>query len=233
MSFDQRLDILHNVPLLASISDADMIELARAGVDRSIEEGEFFFMQGDTADHVYILSDGLAKLCKITPDGQQANLRTIIPGQIFGAVGAVNQGATYPACAQALENCASLAIQAERFHQVIKKNPELSFALMRLMTGYIREMQERFTDLATTKIEERLGKVLIRLASQTGVKAEDGLHLELGFTHQDLAEMVGTTQYTISRVLTAWERRGLIKIYRKRVIIPNLHAFVKTVERSE
>lgn len=230
MGLEQRLAILNNVPLLADVSDADKEALARAGISRSIEEGEFFFMQGDQADYVHILADGLAKLCMITPDGQQANLRTILPGQIFGAVGAVSKGSTYPACAQALENSTSLAIQSQYFHQVIENNPELSFAIMNLMTGYIREMQERFTDLVTTKIEERLGKLLIRLASQTGVKAEDGLHLELGFTHQDLAEMVGTTQYTISRVLTAWERKGIIKIQRKRVIIPNLHAFVQAVK---
>lgn len=230
MSFEQRLSIINNVPLLDGVSTLDKADLARAGITRSVEEGEFFFMQGDKADHVHILAGGLAKLCMITPDGQQANLRTIQPGQIFGAVGAVNKGSTYPACAQALEHSSSLAIQSQFFHQVIEKNPDLSFTLMRLMTGYIREMQERFTDLVTTKIEERLGKILIRLASQSGVKAEDGLHLELSFTHQDLAEMVGTTQYTVSRVLTSWERKGIIKIRRKRVIIPNLHAFVKVIE---
>lgn len=230
MSFEERLTIIENVPLLGALSALEKQDIARESIARSVEEGEFFFMQGDSADFVHILSKGLAKLCMITPDGQQANLRTILPGQIFGAVGAVNKSSTYPACAQALENCSSLAIKSAFFHQIIEDNPDLSFALMGLMTGYIREMQERFTDLVTTKIEERLGKVLIRLASQTGVKAEDGLHLELGFTHQDLAEMIGTTQYTVSRILTAWERKGVIKIQRKRLIIPNLHAFVKTVD---
>lgn len=230
MDATQYVDHLKKIPILEDLPPRDLQELSRACITRSTEESDFFFFQGDVAEHVFILIEGSAKLCKITKDGQQANLRTILPLQIFGAVGAVNQGSVYPACAQALENCISIAIPSNIFHEVIERSPELSFALMRLMTGYIREMQDRFTDMVTAKIEERLGKILIRLAHQSGVKNEDGLHLELGFTHQDLAEMIGTTQYSISRILTGWERQGVIKIQRKKVIIPNLHNFIKCVQ---
>jgi len=227
MGYEQNLEILESVPLLKEIDEGDRKHFAKISILRSVEEGGFFFMQGDKADYVHILSSGLAKLCKITADGQQANLRTIHPYQMFGAIGAVDSGSMYPACAQALENSSALAIQSTIFHEVIEKSPELSFALMNLMTGYIREMQERFTDVVTTKVEERLGRIIIRLASQSGVKSEDGLYLELPFTHQDLAEMIGTTQYSISRILTSWEKNGIIKIQRKKLLLPNLHAFVK------
>jgi len=227
MGIEKNLEILGAVHVLKDIKEDDRNRLAQISIHRSVEEGGFFYMQGDKADYVHILSSGLAKLCKITADGQQANLRTIQPYQIFGAVGAVTTGSLYPACAQALENSSALAIQSNFFHEVIEKSPELSFALMNLMTGYIREMQERFTDIVTTKVEERLGRIIIRLASQSGVKSNDGLYLELPFTHQDLAEMIGTTQFSVSRILTSWEKNGIIKIQRKKLLLPNLHAFVK------
>lgn len=227
MGYEHNLEIIEKVPLLQEVDRDDREHLAKISIHRSIEEGGFYFMQGDPADYVHILTSGLAKLCKITTDGQQANLRTIHPFQIFGAIGSVSTGSIYPACAQALENSSALAIQSKTFHSIIEKSPALSFAMMNLMTGYIREMQERFTDIATTKVEDRLGRIIIRLASQLGVRSEDGLYLELPFSHQDLAEMIGTTQYSVSRILTSWEKNGLIKIQRKKLLLPNLHAFVK------
>jgi len=99
---------------------------------------------------------------------------------------------------------------------------------MRLMTGYIQEMQERYRELATEKVERRIARVLLRLASQMGIKNEGGI--ELSFTRQDLAEMSGTTLYTVSRTLSDWERQGLVEAGRERVLIRNPHGVVSIAE---
>ena len=220
--------MLRQVNVFQNATDEDLKLIAQHGIERSIEEGEFFFFQGDPAAYLYVLVSGRAKLMQTNPAGQQVNLRTINAWQMFGALGAVLEAATYPASAQALEHSTALAVKSDYLHELMETRPYLSFDLMRLMTGYIQEMQERYRELATEKVERRIARVLLRLASQMGIKNEGGI--ELFFTRQDLAEMSGTTLYTVSRTLSDWERQGLVEAGRERVLIRNPHGVVSIAE---
>lgn len=211
-------------------SDEDLQAIARLGILRAVEEGGFFFLQGAPAEYLYILISGRAKLCQIAPDGQQVNLRTIVENQLFGAIGAVQQEAVYPACAQALEDSSALAIWSDEFRRFLDQRPYLSFGLMQLMTGYIQEMQERYRESVTEKVEQRIARVLLRLAGQSGKRVDDGVLIELQFSRQDLAEMAGTTLYTVSRILSAWEKQGLISTGRERVTLTQPHGVMKIAE---
>jgi len=219
---------LRQVNVFQNATDEDLNLIARHAIERSIEEGEFFFFQGDPAAYLYVLVSGRAKLMQTNPAGQQVNLRTINEWQMFGALGAVREGATYPASAQALEHSVALAVKSETMHEIMETRPYLSFDLMKLMTGYIQEMQERYRELATEKVERRIARVLLRLAAQMGDKQDGGI--ELSFTRQDLAEMSGTTLYTVSRILSEWERQGLVEAGRERVLIRNPHGVVSIAE---
>lgn len=219
---------LRQVSVFQNATDDDLELIAEHAIERSIEEGEFFFFQGDPATYFYVLISGRAKLMQTNPAGQQVNLRTINDWQIFGALGAVRENASYPVSAQALEPSTALAVKSDYLHELMQTRPYLSFDLMKLMTTYIQEMQERYRELATEKVERRIARVLLRLAAQMGVKLDGGI--ELAFTRQDLAEMSGTTLYTVSRILSDWERQGLVEAGRERVLIRNPHGVVSIAE---
>ncbi len=222
---------LRRVPVFRDATDEDLRLLTENGILRTIEEGEFFFFQGDPANYLYVLIEGRAKLLQTNQTGQQVNLRTITQWQMFGALGAVRENATYPATAQALEPSTALAIESSFLHKMLKTRPYLNFGLMQLMTGYIMEMQERYRELATERVERRIALTVLRLAAQVGKRAEgDGMTVELPLTRQDVAEASGTTIFTVSRVLADWERRGLVEAGRERVVIRNPHGLVQISE---
>jgi len=222
---------LRRVDVFENATDEDLEIVASNSLQRAVEDGGFFFFQGDPAAYAYILLSGRAKLLQTTPAGQQVNLRTIQPWQIFGALGAVRNPAKYPATAQALEESIALAIESAYLNQLIQTRPYLSFGLMHQMTEYIQEIQERYRELATEKVERRIARALLRLTSQMGVKENGGI--ELPFTRQELAEMSGTTLYTVSRILAEWERQGLVGAGRERVILRDPHSLVKIAEELE
>ncbi len=223
---------LRRVSVFQNATDDDLRLFAKNGIERSIEEGEYFFFQGDPAIYFYVLTSGRAKLMQANPSGQQVNLRTISEWQIFGALGAVSEEAIYPASAQALEHSTALAIKSAFLKEMMNTRPYLSFDLMKLMTDYIQEMQERYRELATEKVERRIARAMLRLTAQMGVKNVDG-NIELAFTRQDMAEMSGTTLYTVSRVLSEWEKRGLVESGRERVLIRNPHGLVQIAEELD
>jgi len=211
----------------------DLNVILENSIFRPMEESGFFFFQGDPADYLYVLTSGQIKLLQTNPNGQNVNLRTIYPWQMFGALGAVRAGAAYPASAQALEDSTALAIQSDFLHSMLETRPYISFDLMKLMTSYIQEMQARYRELATERVEQRVASALLRLAAQMGIKAGKETVIELTFSRQDLAEMTGTTLYTVSRLLSEWERQKIISTGRERIKILKPHELVRISDNLE
>ena len=225
---------LRRVNVFRDCTDEDLKMFVEKGILRSIEEGEFFFFQGDPAKYAYILISGRAKLLQTNQAGQQVNLRTLSEWEIFGALGAVREDAQYPATAQALEPSTALAIESSFLKEMMKTRPHLNINLMQLMTGYIMEMQERYRELATERVERRIALTILRLAGQIGKRtSRSEMKVELPLTRQDVAEASGTTIFTVSRVLADWERRGLVEAGRERVVIRDPHGLVQISEGSD
>ncbi|HNB41153.1 MAG TPA: Crp/Fnr family transcriptional regulator [Anaerolineales bacterium] len=222
---------LKQVVVFQHATDEDLELILKNSITRSIEEGSFFFMQGDEAHYLYILTSGQVKLMQSNPNGQQVNLRTIYPWQMFGALGAVRtDGAAYPASAQTLEDSTALATPSLFLRSMLETRPYLSFDLMNLMTSYIQEMQARYRELATERVEQRVANALVRLAGQSGIRSDKEAGIELSFSRQDVAEMTGTTLYTVSRLLSDWERKGIIKTGREKILVLNPHELVRIAD---
>ena len=221
---------LRQVVVFQNATEDDLQLILQNSILRPVEEGGYYFMQGDAADHLYVLTSGQVKLMQSNPNGQQVNLRTIHPWQMFGALGAVRAAAAYPASAQTLDDSTALAIKSGFLHSFVETRPYISFDLMNLMTSYIQEMQSRYRELATGRVEQRVANALIRLAGQTGIRPEKEALIELSFSRQDVAEMTGTTLYTVSRLLSDWERRGIIETGRERIRLIRPHDLVRIAE---
>lgn len=224
---------LRKVVVFEQASDEDLTAILSNSITRSQEEGGYFFMQGDEAAYFYVLTGGQIKLMQSNPQGQQVNLRTIYPWQMFGALGVVRQQANYPASAQALEESTALAIENGFLASMMKTRPYLSFGLMNLMTSYIQEMQARYRELSTERVERRVANALLRLAGQSGIRSGQEAGIQLTFSRQDLAEMTGSTLYTVSRLLSDWERRGIIEAGRERIRILKPHDLVRIADGLE
>lgn len=218
--------------MFQNATDDDLRLILQNSIVRTVEESSFFFFQGDSAEYLYVLTSGQIKLMQSNPNGQQVNLRTIYPWQMFGALGVVRAEAIYPASAQALEDSTALAIDSTFLHTMLEARPYLSFDLMHLMTSYIQEMQTRYRELATERVEQRVANALIRLAGQAGIRSEKDAAIELSFSRQDVAEMTGSTLFTVSRLFSEWERRGIIKTGRERIRILKPHELVRIADGS-
>jgi CRP-like cAMP-binding protein len=226
-------DELKQVVVFQNATDDDLHLILKNSIIRSIEESGYFFFQGDQAQYLYVLTSGRVKLMQSNTNGQQVNLRTIHPWQMFGALGVVRKDAIYPATAQALENSSALAIESGFLHEILKTRQQIAFDLMGLMTTYIQEMQARYRELATGRVEQRVANALLRLAAQVGIRSEKETIIELSFSRQDVAEMTGTTLYTVSRLLSDWERKGIIETGRERIKIIKPHDLVRISDGIE
>ena len=225
---------LKQVNVFAEATDEDLKQIAQNSTMRAVEEGEFFFFQGDPAEYAYVLTKGQVKLLQSNPSGKQVNIRTIQPWEMFAALGAVRRDATYPASAQAIHESTALVIKSAFLGQMMQTRPYLALGLTRLMTSLIQDIQARYRELATERVEQRIARTLLRLASQMGQRVDPETPMvELLFTRQDLAEMAGTTLFTVSRTLSDWEKLGYIEAGRERIAIKKPHELVKIAEQID
>lgn len=199
-------------------------------LQRSVETGSYFFLQGDPATHAYVLVAGRVKMLQITPNGQQIILRIMTPGQTFGGIAMLNPPDGYPATAQAEQDSTALAWDTATLRELADRDPSISLSTMQLMHGYILELQERQGALVSERVEQRIARSLLKLAAQSGKKIEQGVLIDLPLTRQDIAGMSGTTLYTVSRTMSEWERQGLLEIGRERVVIRDPHGLVRIAD---
>jgi CRP-like cAMP-binding protein len=224
---------LRQVSVFAEATDDDLDNIAHNSFSRSVEEEEFFFFQGDPAEYLYVLTSGQVKLLQSNPNGKQVNIRTVQPWEMFAALGSVHKDASYPVSAQALQDSTALVLRSDFMNEMMQTRPYLALALTRLITMLMQEIQVRYRELATERVEQRIAHTLLRLASQMGKRIENGAtSVELAFSRQDLAEMSGTTLFTVSRTLSEWEKSGLIEAGRERIRIKNPHGLVKIAEQT-
>jgi CRP-like cAMP-binding protein len=220
---------LKNIPLFKDLSEAQVEAVYRAAKTRQVAQGGFFFYQEDPAEAVYILSEGRVKLTQLSPDGQQVLVRVITPWTLFGAV-AMTPEASYPVSAQADQDSRALSWSKSSLQAFIGQYPQLALNAMQMMAAHVKEFQDRYRELATERVERRLARAILRLASQTGRKIPEGILLDLPLTRQDLAEMSATTLYTVSRILSQWEERGLVEAGRERLVLRKPHGLVVIAE---
>ncbi len=220
---------MRSASLFSGLAVADLQAIAAAGHMRSFPVGAYLFLQGDPAERVYLLVAGRLKLIQTAADGQQALLGVLTPGMLLGAV-ALARVESYPLSAQAVEDCRAAYWTPAELMAFVRRSPELAMNAMKIMADHVQEFQQRYLQLATERVERRLARTLLRLASQAGRKTAEGVLIDLPLTRQDLAEMSGTTLFTVSRTLSQWEAQGLVAVGREKVVIRFPHGLVRIAE---
>jgi CRP-like cAMP-binding protein len=223
------LQQLKKVPFFANLGEAEWQAVLAAGHFQMVEADAFLFYQDDPAENVYVVVDGRIKLTQLSPEGQQVIMRVATSWMMIAVIGLV-KGAAYPVSAEAAETSRVLVWSQAAMLALAERFPVLALNALKLMANQVREFQDRYRELATERVERRLARTIIRLAAQTGKKTGEGVLLDLPLSRQDLAEMTGTTLFTVSRILTQWEEKGLILSGRERVVIRFPHGLVRIAE---
>lgn len=193
----------------------------RAVVDRarrrSLAQGEVLFQQDEPAEALFLVEVGRLKLTQLTADGREVIVRIVGPGEVFAGM-AVLDGKTYPFSATAVEQSQVLAWPRNLLPGLFQQHPQLQANVLEVVGAHARETLDRFRELATEPVPQRLARALLRLMPLGDECCADGIFL-VGITQQQLADITATTLYTVSRVLSQWENQGLLTAGRGKIRI--------------
>jgi CRP-like cAMP-binding protein len=221
--------LIQSIPLFKGLNQAELRRVVESGVRRKVREDQYLYHEADPATTVYVLLQGRIKLTQVTPDGQQIILSYAGPGEAFGVIAVLSE-VSYPVSAQAVEDSQVIGWDQGRMEYLMQQYPRIGLNAVRILAGRIREFQDRVRELSTERVERRIARALLRLAQQAGRKTPDGVLINLPLSRQDLAQMTGTTLFTVSRTLSQWETRGIIQAGREQVTIRYPHGLVSIAE---
>ncbi|MFO7632287.1 MAG: Crp/Fnr family transcriptional regulator [Caldilinea sp.] len=216
--YNQHLLLVRQNPIFHGLSAQLHEHILQHAHVLKVEPNGFLIRQGDPATAFYILAQGHIRLIQLTPDGSQVLLRFLNAGQEFGVI-AVLSGLEYPISAQAIEHCEVLVWEGELLAQLMEQHPRIGFNALRAMAVQNQELQRRYQEMLTERVEQRLAQALVRLVRQLGQATTEGTLLDCPISREDLAEMIGTTLFTVSRILSQWEHEGVVEAKWKKVLI--------------
>lgn len=217
--------LLTSIPPFRRLDRAQIREILDRSTPRRFEAGAAIFHEGAEADRFYLLLDGTIRVVRTTPEGEQVIALHIGSGQLFGIAPALGR-TTYPATAMTAGECLTLSWPNSLWPQFAEKFDGFASETYRTVGERLGEMNTRIVELATQHVEQRVANALLRMVNQSGKKVENGIQIDFPLTRQNISEMTGTTLHTVSRLLSAWEREGIIASSRKRVVVSDPHRLV-------
>jgi len=229
----QKLDesLLTHLAPFAGLARSQIREILEQAVSRRYDEGETVFHEGDAADRFFLLLDGYIRVVRVSPQGEQVTVLHIPPGELFGIADAFKK-THYPASAVTASQIIALSWPMRLWAEFEIRYDGFTGASNRTIGRRMSEMHDRIVEMATQQVEQRVANALLRLINQMGRKTDRGIEVDFPITRQDLSEMTGTTLHTVSRLLSAWEKRGIVESRRKHIVVSQPHELVIVAENS-
>ena len=214
--------LVASLPLFSNMSAAEQDDILALANSRRYATGVQVFEQGAPAQHFYVLLSGRLRVTQIDRNGQQTIVRMVNPGDLFGIARAL-QRTDYPGTATAITESVALQWPMAAWDNLTESHPKLSINAMQTIGQRLQEAHTRLRELSTEEVERRVAHAVLRLANQGGRKEPGGIRIDYPISKQDIAEMTGTTLHTVSRILSAWERAGLVEGGRQKLLIREPH----------
>lgn len=209
----------------------DKQTLLNVGIRRRFAKDEMVFHAGSPSDDVYILLDGRVKVFELSKEGKEVILWFCFPGELFGLSEILRRGAR-EVNAQACSHVDVLSIKCNDFEKYIQQHPHLALQVIELLSYRLRELSDVLLNLASDDVTSRVIKLITRLSARYGKPLGDGVHLDIALTHQEMADMIGTSRQTVTTVLGMLRKKGILRMEQRTIYIQDTQWIENAVGKS-
>jgi len=226
----EKLWYLKNCPLFDRLSADELRQIERVSRARTFPRKTPVYLPADESDNVFLLASGRIKLCHLTPEGKQSILAFIDPGELFGELAMIDDG-DREEYAEAIENSTVVMIPRETVTQMMERHADLTLGVTKMIGLRRRRIERRLKNLLFLSNRERLIHLLLELAEQYGEETSQGVRLGIKLSHQDLANVIGSTRETVTVVLGELQLEGLVKVGRRKIELVKPESLAASVHR--
>lgn len=203
---------------LSRLNHHDKQNLLNIGIKRRFTKDEMVFHAGAPSDDVYILLEGRVKVFELSKEGKEVILWFCFAGELFGLSEILRRGAR-EVNAQACSDVDVLSIKHNEFEKYIQQRAHLALQVIELLSYRLRELSDVLLNLASDDVTSRVIKLITRLSARYGKPLGDGVHLDIPLTHQEMADMIGTSRQSVTTVLGMLRKKGVLRMEQRTIYI--------------
>ena len=204
---------LSNIDIFQDLSPDNLKEMDQTTTMSTCEPGRVFYAPEDTGEVLFLLKKGRVQLYRLSPDGKKLIVAILEEGSIFGEMSFIGQG-MHNTFAESIDDCTLCVMSRQDIENLIQEKPLVGIRFMEAMAVRLQKTEAKLEELAFKGIPARLSSLLLSLSAE-----ENGASIVDGYTHQDLAEMLGTYRETTTQILNNFKGAGWIEIGRKRIVL--------------
>lgn len=206
-----QLSSLKSIPYFSGLNENDLNSIGKHVFEKRAERGEILFFEGDPADVLYFVVEGVVKVFKTSADGKEQIFSIIRPGDSFNDV-PVFSGGINLASAGTMSAVTLNGIKKKEIEAIIKEYPQVALNIVNVLSRRVEELMTLVEDFSFRRVSGRVAKILLEYTGKdTGEKPR--------LTQQEIAAMIGTAREMVGRSLKSLEGEGAIRIERNRIII--------------
>lgn len=217
----QQLWYVRNCSLFQQLSADELSRLERTARLRTFPRLSTIYLPSDTEDGAFLLAAGRVRICSATPDGKQAILAFVEPGELFGELALVQPGQREERAEAAVDSQVIL-LPGDALRALMESSLQVSLGVTKLIGMRRRRIERRLRNLLFRSNRDRLGHLLLELSEQYGRPVPDGIHLDIKLSHQELSAIIGVTRETVTTLLGEMQLAGLVKVSRQRIVIRDI-----------
>ena len=173
--------------------------LSTAALRRKLSRGEPLFLQGDSAEEMFLIKGGRIKLSKVMEDGTEMTLDIRKAGDVVGE-NLLSEEADYPVSAICMEDTLACGFSRLGFEKLVMTHPNIGLQIIRNLSEQISWLTSRAGSLAVSNIEDRLYQVLSSVAIEHGTRRSHGVVIQFPLTHEDLSFLIGAHRVSITQI---------------------------------
>ena len=214
-----KLSVLRKHPYFVDLTPEAFEQLCRYAKHTVLKRGTTIFSKGDPGNSLMVVISGTVKISISSPDGRNAILNLIGPGQVFGEM-AVLSGQARSADATANTNCEMFVIDRRDFLPFVRNHPALAMKFIELLCERVRRTSDQVEQIILQDLPGRLASALLGLAERNLAernKPDDSRTIEI--TQQEISEMVGMTRESINKQLRAWAARSWVRLEHGAIVV--------------
>jgi len=203
---------------LPGVGGETLGRLAAAGEPVSLRKRQVVYLPGDPGDAVHFILSGRVKISRVTRDGKELTLGYRAPGELFGEL-CLFDGGPREEMAEVVDGAELLRVDRETLMDMAAASPQLGVALARGLIERCRDVERQMEFLMFKDVHAKLAELLLKLSVEFGVKDPRGTLVALNITHQEMANLIGSTRETVSLALSLFKKKKLVVSDGRRVIV--------------
>lgn len=207
--------------LITSLTPENHKQLFSKAHPHKIAQNIMIYAPGDDSTAIYYVVKGLVKIFDMTGDGREIIYRLCGPQSLFG-LSAVFGGEVRPVFAQAQEATDVLVITRNDFEHFVQENPWFAVDVIHMLGKRLRQAHAAIAEFVVGDVRSRIAQLILKFSESGRATDDGGVRIEIKMTHEEIANMIGATRTTVTKVLGEWKRRGIIEITHSRILVHDI-----------